>query len=123
MLTGGAAWRRYCNKESLRRLKYDWLEFQADSSGGALLMPVQLVVAHIGPRPELNSAERHSIDSSAGRRLIVSIAEQFRTSVDAARVRLVNLGYLFRPRRVPQLDLPFTIDTSVELPASEHRPA
>lgn len=101
----GSAWLSYCNKHGLRRQLHDWLEFQADYCGGALLMPKRLLDAHISLHPELNASGRNPIYSTIGRSLAVNVSERFHTSVDAARVRLISLGYLFRPSPGTQLRL------------------
>lgn len=73
----------------------DWMEWQAGYVCGALLMPLSYV------RPLVGSyQERHgvfgpvTVASEHGGALINRLAEAFEVSADAARVRLLRLGYL-----------------------------
>jgi hypothetical protein len=67
----------------------DWMEWQAGYAGGAFLMPVSLV------REFLSRTEgQNSIAGNAASELIAGLAAEFDVSPDAARVRLLKLGFL-----------------------------
>jgi hypothetical protein len=73
---------------------HDWAEWQADHCIGALLMPLSLLEQLIGTRPDVISGLRHPSLSPQGRILTARVARAFAVSIDAARVRLVRVGYL-----------------------------
>jgi Zn-dependent peptidase ImmA (M78 family) len=74
----------------------DWMEWQAGYACGALLMPVGALMDtvqrfrqdHLLPYTNL------SLQSDDGRKLITTVAADFQTSSDAARVRLLKKGIL-----------------------------
>jgi len=81
-----------CNRDSILHAgAVDWMEWQAAYVCGAVLMPARavrvLVPSSIVSRPE-------SPDSSAVATLIAKVQARFLVSADAARVRLIKLGYL-----------------------------
>ena len=73
----------------------DWMEWQADHLGGALLMPRSYVLAwagelamHEGRNPPLH------VDSNLGRAVIGRLKRRCQVSEQAARTRLRRLGLL-----------------------------
>lgn len=75
--------------------EYDWMEWQAGYCSGALLMPKSAVHRLI---LELNKrwgfvTEAVETGTLQGQVLIAGVSATFRVSEDAARVRLVKLGY------------------------------
>lgn len=85
-----------CKRETIIGTKnVDWMEWQAGYASGALLMPITPLTQTtqffferaqtIGPL---------LADSHLGQHLIRIIKVKFQVSIDAARVRLLQLGYL-----------------------------
>jgi hypothetical protein len=68
----------------------DWMEWQAAYAAGALLMPLDAL------RLLLERTERGGLfeRSSAGREQVRRVQRSFDVSAEAARVRLLQLGYL-----------------------------
>ena len=78
--------------------KVDWLEWQAGHVSGAVLMPVSAVRRTLAPFHErLGSSGPVRLESVAGQGLIQAVTAGFQVSRDAARVRLMRLGYLGAP--------------------------
>jgi len=76
----------------------DWMEYQADHLGGALLMPRSHVLEWAG---EIAMGEGKNpplrVDSELGRALIERVGRRCRVSDQAARVRLLRLSLLVQP--------------------------
>lgn len=85
-----------CKREGiLNAPTYDWMEWQAGYACGAFLMPKSHLVRCVGEfAAEVNVIYPIEIASQVGYELIELVAEQFRVSRDAARVRLSQLKYL-----------------------------
>jgi hypothetical protein len=84
---------------------YDWMEWQASYSSGALLMPkmaVQSLIRTLRARWGLTTATI-SVDTIEGQTFIGGVSAHFAASEDAARVRLVQLGYIERTATGPAL--------------------
>ena len=84
-----------------RGVATDWMEWQANYSAGALLMPAAAVHAALGePVGEW-------LRSTRGRALIRLVQSQFDVSAAAGGIRLQQLGYLSqRPRVVARAPVP-----------------
>jgi hypothetical protein len=89
---------------------YDWLEWQAGFASTAMLMPRWQLVSVVRRMAEATGANTPmQLGTPAGSHLIRLVQESFQVSGDAARVRLLRLGYvlphgranrcLFPPRR------------------------
>jgi hypothetical protein len=84
-----------------RRKGTDWMEWQANYTAGALLMPADRLAELISaPVPRW-------VRSSAGRELVQVAQRRFAVSAQAASVRLQQLGYLSaRPTVIVRAPLP-----------------
>jgi hypothetical protein len=89
----------YCKRETIESASStDWLEWQASYAASALLAPASFVRKVVRP-----TLERNGIfgpvrsDSEHGRTLIGDVADAFKISRDAARVRLSVLQILGEP--------------------------
>lgn len=85
-----------CKRSSiLNASKTDWLEWQAGYASGALLMPITRLkeITHASLR-EWGLFNSVSTTSDESQKLIERIATTFSVSIEAARVRLSQLGYL-----------------------------
>jgi Zn-dependent peptidase ImmA (M78 family) len=78
----------------------DWMEWQADHIGGALLMPRSYlfewageIAMREGKEPPLEA------DSELGRALMQRVMRRCQVSEQAARVRLLRVGLLMEPSR------------------------
>jgi hypothetical protein len=79
----------------LNTKKIDWMEWQAGFASGAFLMPVmKLHDIFLERLKESNLTGIQSTNSPFGRELIGETQKTFLVSSDAARVRLIQLGYL-----------------------------
>jgi hypothetical protein len=87
------------------RAPHDWAEWQANYCAGALLIPSDTLRHCIGDAPARNF--RLFDTSNRAHALIEKISLRFDTSFDAARVRLLELGYIRRQASPPQISLPF----------------
>ncbi len=89
----------YCKRATILSAKQsDWMEWQAGYACGAILMPrsyVQRIVREQQETRHIFGAVRDT--SSDGIALIKAVAESFRVSNDAARIRLLRLGVLGEP--------------------------
>jgi hypothetical protein len=73
----------------------DWMEWQAGYICGAVLMPHSLVWDLVRKSlPEQDGHHWCSYDTEKARELITRAAEKFDVSAEAARVRLLKLGFL-----------------------------
>lgn len=95
----------HCKRETmLQAPETDWMEWQAGYACGALLMPLsalrRCVTAHNETYQLFGAA---SEGSEQGAALIGAVAAQFRTSKEAARVRLRKLGHLTSGPSSPSL--------------------
>jgi hypothetical protein len=73
----------------------DWMEWQAGYVGGAVLMPRTLLGDLFrNSLPAKDNRQWLPNDSEIARELILRTAEEFDVSTDAARVRLLKLGYI-----------------------------
>lgn len=75
---------------------YDWMEWQAGYGCGAFLMPINsLKQTVLDFKENLNIHFEHiSVSSNNGQALIQKVAQSFQTSIDAARVRLLQQRFL-----------------------------
>lgn len=85
-----------CKRDTmLSAPRVDWMEWQAGHVSIALLMPVSALRRVLSPVHErLGSAAPVATASPVGEEMLRLVAETFRVSRDAARVRLSRLGYL-----------------------------
>ena len=85
-----------CHRDTISSApERDWMEYQADHLGGALLMPRSDLVewaGEIAMREGRNPPLR--ADSESGRALIERVRTRCQVSGQAARVRLLRLGLL-----------------------------
>lgn len=73
----------------------DWMEWQAGYVSGAMLMPLTTLKREVSEfRSKQTILSEIAPRSQPGRALIARVASRFATSHDAARVRLLQLGYL-----------------------------
>ena len=73
----------------------DWMEWQAGYVSGALLMPITSLKGLIQAVPaEWGTSESLVNDSTRTMKLLSLVAARFGVSIDAARVRLSQLGHL-----------------------------
>ncbi len=82
----------------------DWMEWQAGYVCGALLMPIsalRTIVQSYFERYDLYTPPHQA--SQAARKLIYQVATHFAVSQDAARVRLIKLGYMTEQEVGPTL--------------------
>ncbi|WP_051144384.1 ImmA/IrrE family metallo-endopeptidase [Nevskia ramosa] len=97
-----------CNRDSLLSAQEtDWMEWQAGYACGALLMPISALNKVV-----LEFCANHSISpkgigtlTALGQQLIAAVSMKFKTSNDAARVRLIKKGILVEGDRFPEGDL------------------
>src|SRR5262245_12771340 len=88
--------RMSCHRDRiLEASEVDWLEWQAGYACGALLMPISHLrqvasraLGVLGESPPLHVA------TPAAAQLQRKVADAFEVSIDAARIRLLKLGYL-----------------------------
>ncbi len=77
----------------------DWMEWQAGYASGAYLMPITPIREMTQQAFEkANSPSVEMTSSPVGQALIQQVSMTFRVSEDAARVRLIKLGYLTNKR-------------------------
>ncbi len=82
----------------------DWMEWQAGYICGALLMPVGQLRKLMRMYLEHNNLYAPlSISMTAAPQLITQVASQFAVSRDAARIRLIKMGYLTEQEVGPSL--------------------
>jgi hypothetical protein len=84
---------------------YDWMEWQARYSSGAFLMPkraVQSLICTLRARWGFTNTAIN-VDTIEGQTSIGGMSGHFTVSEDAARVRLVQLGYIERTATGPAL--------------------
>jgi len=73
----------------------DWMEWQAGYASGSLLMPLSHVKAVVGTFCETHKLFAPIVvNSSAAHALMKVMVAAFRVSTDAARVRLLKVGFL-----------------------------
>ncbi|MBN2500058.1 MAG: ImmA/IrrE family metallo-endopeptidase [Anaerolineales bacterium] len=94
-----------CNRENiLNASSYDWLEWQASYASGAFLMPISFVkevaerIYKLGYPPG-----PFYISSSAGKGLINRVQKTFCVSIEAAKVRLLQLNLITKEYNNPVL--------------------
>jgi hypothetical protein len=97
------AWRRrWIQKEEIRRCLpvltletgYDWMEWHANYTGGAFLMPYTYVHRTVQAFFEGREIRQLPYGSPQATNLHQLVAEAFDVSDEAARIRLAQLGYL-----------------------------
>lgn len=88
--------KQICKRDDiLNAAQYDWMEWQAGYACGAFLMPVTHVQRIAGAyQQDRNLFGPVQPGSEDGRRLIEEISTGFQVSTEAARVRLIKLGFL-----------------------------
>lgn len=88
-----------CRRSQIQSLMdYDWMEWQAGYSSGALLMPksaVRDLICEVRARWGFVT-EAIQVGTLPADVCIAATTESFKVSEDAARVRLVKLGYIVR---------------------------
>jgi len=73
----------------------DWMEWQAGYVCGALLMPKSVVTKLCREHAEANNIYgAASLQSPAGGQLVKTVVDAFQVSQEAARVRLLKLGFI-----------------------------
>lgn len=95
-----------CKRESIfSTSQVDWMEWQAGYASGSFLMPIRplknLIQQHLS---EFRSGFPLLDTSLEGRILIQLTKNNFQVSFDAARVRLLQLGYL-TDKPIPQTSI------------------
>jgi IrrE N-terminal-like domain len=85
-----------CHRDRLHSASVDWLEWQAFYAGSGVLMPKAEVVALLGGSRALVAPGSAAADERVA---LISVA--FGVSVDAARIRLQQLGYLLQQDALP----------------------
>lgn len=85
-----------CKRETILAAgQTDWMEWQAGYVCGALLVPISAVRQLVdGQLSKLSAQALLRADSLEGRSLIAKVAGQFDVSEEAARVRLLKLGWV-----------------------------
>lgn len=85
-----------CKRETMLEARVsDWMEWQAGYASGAFLIPISALARFMGA-----FSERHgttgpvALTTPEGRELIGRLAFEFQVSHDAARVRLMQRGYV-----------------------------
>jgi hypothetical protein len=89
-----------CNRDAMLSMSgRDWMEWQAGYVCGAMLIPIQPLIKRIREFRLDMALEDCSIAEGEpeGIALIQIVSEDFQTSRDAARVRLLQKGYLTLP--------------------------
>ena len=97
--------RQICKRDTiLDAAQTDWMEWQAGYVCGALLMPITPVTRLVGAYQESHGLYGViGTNDSHGQNLIESVQSAFQVSVDAARVRLIKLGFLGETSAGPSL--------------------
>lgn len=73
----------------------DWLEWQAGYASGALLIPLSAVKRTVREaRKEAGVFGEVAVDSVGGQQIIGKVQQGYQVSADAARVRLLQFGFL-----------------------------
>jgi Zn-dependent peptidase ImmA (M78 family) len=85
--------KQVCKRDTLIEASAsDWMEWQAGHVCGAILMPARAVAAFVRERfAAYVDGKAVTVESSEGTVLMNAIREEFKTSHDAARVRLLRL--------------------------------
>lgn len=88
--------KQICKRENMvDAAQTDWMEWQAGYACGALLMPVSRVRLLVGDYQEShNLYGAIGLNDVHGQALINMVQSSFQVSTDAARIRLLKLGYL-----------------------------
>ena len=97
--------KQICKRENILDSGYnDWMEWQAGYVCGALLMPATRVRNLVGDYQESNGLYGAiGYNDNHGRALIDAVQTSFQVSSDAARIRLLKLGYLGEVSAGPSL--------------------
>ena len=74
--------------------RVDWMEWQANYAGAALLMPISRLVLTVAACLGKGGVAPLAIEAAKANDLTQRVSEAFSVSADAARVRLIQLGYL-----------------------------
>ena len=88
----------------LNASKTDWMEWQAGYISGAILMPaspLRRAVSDYCSARDLHASIHHQSEHAAA--LVELLVQQFAVSADAARVRLLKLGFLSTSSPQPSL--------------------
>ena len=83
------------SRYNLNARNVDWIEWQAGYASGAFLMPLSStkeIVHQINN--DTNTYGKVFATSDIGRKMISQVQSVFQVSEDAARVRLLKLGYI-----------------------------
>jgi len=105
LFANGREARIVCKRETMIDAhQTDWMEWQAGYASGAYLMPKSLIHDHL--RPVIAASNRlppfHVADAAAPA-LIEAMVGRFAVSREAAKVRLIKLGFLTTAARSPTL--------------------
>ncbi|MDR4485260.1 MAG: ImmA/IrrE family metallo-endopeptidase [Nitrospirales bacterium] len=94
-----------CKRDNiLNAAQADWMEWQAGYVCGALLMPMNPVKRLVGEYKESHDLYGViGINDRHGQNLIEAMQSDFQVSADAARVRLIKLGFLGETGAGPSL--------------------
>lgn len=98
--------RQVCKRDNIlaAREEVDWMEWQAGYASGAILMPATVLRRRMGEFCVERGLHTGVHTLSGEARDMEQVAmEAFQVSRDAARVRLLQLGYLTTSRRPPSL--------------------
>jgi uncharacterized protein DUF955 len=96
---GSQALRPRCRRQSILGARTsDWLEWQAGYASGALLMPSGALQEVVTRTQAGEASSRGPLDRGgpAARRLVSAVQSAFQVSHEAARLRLIQRGYLTR---------------------------
>lgn len=92
-----------CKRETILGAQHtDWMEWQAGYASGALLMPLSYLDKAVNNLfAQIDAPRPIAVASADGQRIIEATHEFFQVSKDAARVRLLQLEYLFEGPAIP----------------------
>lgn len=85
-----------CHRETIISMhQVDWLEWQAGYASGALLIPISALRRTVREaRKEAGVGVEVAVGSLGGQHIIRKVQEGYQVSADAARVRLLQRGFL-----------------------------
>lgn len=85
-----------CNRDTILNARnVDWIEWQAGYASGAFLMPLSSIKEIVHQiNNDTNTYGKVFAASDIGRKMISQVQSVFQVSEDAARVRLLKLGYI-----------------------------
>jgi IrrE N-terminal-like domain len=103
--SGPTANMQVCKRDTILEARQsDWMEWQAGYACGALLMPLTYVRRLVTSYQEAHGVQGCiALNSEHGRGLIAETQKAFQVSPEAARVRLLKLGFVYREGAAPSL--------------------